>query len=186
MFKKLGIVTGILGAAVLAFAAFVPSTASASTPPGTATASPAAKIDLDRWPAYIQGQPQGLHAGGAEGWYFWHDASGLHIATTTPANSDHVFTAVLASRGVFRDVDRFRLEGADEVRVIDGGHVLVARFHTYAGIDGVSFRLDGGDGIRLRFGEAGHLIDTSDIFIGHNGVHPAGNPFTVRRDGPGA
>ena len=128
-----------------------------------------------------QGRPESLDAGGTNGWYFWHDDAGLHIRTTTPADRNHVFTAILTTGGVFRDVDKVRLEHADDVQLLDGGHVLIVRFHTYAGIDGVDFRIGGGDGLHLRFDEAGNLVPASHIFLGHFSVHPGDNPFSVRR-----
>ncbi len=154
MLRKLGWLTAGIGVIALACVAFVPSAgASASTPTTAATPAAAAatttNADNDRWPLRIQGRPASLDAGGTNAWYFWHDDSGLHIRTTTPAERDHVFTAVLRTGGTFRDVDKVRLENADDVQMLDGGHVLIARFHTYAGIDGVDFRISGGDGVHL-------------------------------------
>lgn len=186
MLRKFGTIVGGLAVVALACVAFVPSAGvSASTPTtagSTAAASSSApNIDIDGWPLRIQGRPASLDAGGANGWYFWHDAAGLYIRTTTPAPRDHVFTAVVRTDGVFRDVDKVRLENADDIRVSDGGHVLVVKFHTYAGIDGVDFRIAGGDGVHLRFDEAGMLVPASHIFLGHFSVHPGDNPFSVRR-----
>jgi hypothetical protein len=188
MFSKLGWLTAGIGIVALACVAFVPSAGvSASTPTTGATPAPApgtattANIDIDRWPLRIQGRPESLDGGGANGWYVWHDDTGLHIRTTTPAARDHVFTAVLTTAGVFRDVDKVRLENKDDVQLLDGGHVLIVRFHTYAGIDGADFRIAGGDGLHLRFDEAGNLVPASHIFLGHFSVHPGDNPFSVRR-----
>ena len=150
--------------------------ASAPTSPAPATAASA-----DHWPTWIEGRPKLLDAGGTNGWYFWHDAEGLHIRTTTPSDKSHAFTAVLTSAGTFTDVQKVKLEGADDVVLSHDGHTLTVKFHTYDGIDGVNLRLAGGEGMTLRFAEGGHRLDASNIFAGLFGVHPESNPFHVSR-----
>jgi hypothetical protein len=137
--------------------------------------------DPEHWPCAIQGRPSKLDDGSTRGWYFWHDANGLHLDTTTPLDRDHYFTAVLTTRGTFRDMDKVHHESVDDVKLTDGGHKLVVRFHTHDGIDGVNFHVDGGDSLTLRLDQGGHLIDRANIFMGHNNVHPASNPFTIHR-----
>ena len=149
-----------------------------TTPPTPTTTAP---TDPERWPAAIEGRPTKLDQGSARGWYFWHDSSGLHLDTTTPSDNLHVFEAVLTTDGTFRDVDKIRLEGADDVVLLDNGHKLVVQFHTHDGIDGVNFHVDGGDSLTLRLDVNGHLIDRSNIFIGHSNVHPWSDPFTIER-----
>jgi hypothetical protein len=179
---------GAIAVTALAASAGMAATASArvltdigtsATPAPTATVTPA--NDPEHWPAWIQGRPKSLDDGSTAGWYFWHDDSGLHIATTTPSDKDHVFSAVLTSAGTFRDIDKIRLEGADDIKLLDGGHRLVVKFHTHDGIDGVNFHLDGGDQMKLRFDEAGRLVGPSRIFVGAFSVHPGADPFVVHR-----
>lgn len=194
MFKRFGLAAVVIGLGAVALMGFIPSAGvSASTPGGTATtpaaATPAtagttgavAPADYEGWPLRIQGWPLRLDNPGANGWFLWHDRDGLHIRTTTPAPKDHVFTAVLTTDGTFADVRKVRLEGADDIAVLQNGHVLVVKFHTYNGVDGVDFRIAGGSGLRLRLDEAGSLVPPSHIFMGRYGVHPADNPFGVRR-----
>ena len=150
-------------------------------PPAPPTPSTAALNDSEHWPAAIEGRPTKLDDGSARGWYFWHDGNGLHLDTTTPQDKGHVFEAVLTTKGTFRDIDKIHLEGADDVKLLDNGHKLVVQFHTYDGIDGVNFHIDGGDSLRLRLDEGGHLIDRSSIFIGHGNAHPWNDPFTIDR-----
>jgi len=149
-----------------------------TTPTTPTTTTPA---NAEQWPAAIEGRPTKLDNGSARGWYFWHDNDGLHLDTTTPSDNLHVFEAVLTTDGTFRDVDKIRLEGADDVVLLDNGHKLVVQFHTHDGIDGVNFHISGGDSLTLRLDVNGHLIDRSNIFIGHNNVHPWSDPFTIER-----
>ena len=161
------------------------------TPTATPTTAPTGDTPLDpsatgvtnfeNWPLWIQGRPHGLDAGDTNGWYFWHDDSGLHLRTTTPSDKDHPFEAVLTTTGgTFFDISKVRLEGADDIKLTDGGHRLVVKFHTYAGIDGVDFRTTG-DHLRLNLQEFGHQVPVSHIFAGHFDLHPNSNPFGVNR-----
>jgi hypothetical protein len=156
----------------------------ASTWFGTTGTATAAGID-GHWPAWIQGRPVSLEPGSAPGFYFWHgfggEDAGLNLYTTTPWNSEHTFTAVLTTNGTFRDLDRSRFEPADDAAISGGGHVLVVRLHTYDGIDGVNFHIEGGTFVTLRLYHEGHEIDPAFIHVGAFGVHPNDNPFTVYR-----
>jgi hypothetical protein len=114
------------------------------------------------------------------GYYIWHTDDGFHVRTHGP-NARHDFDARLHTDGTFEDVDVVRLESRDGVEVLDGGHQLVIHFNTFDATDGVNFRIDGGERLRLALRLDGHLIDTDRIFLGHSGAHPERNPFVLRR-----
>ena len=133
------------------------------------------------WPVWIEGRPLSLEPGSAPGFYFWHDEEGLHLFTTTPWEQERTFTAILTTDGHFRDLDQTRFEPADDAAIIDGGRRLIVRLHTYDGIDGVSFRIAGGDRLTLRLYVEGHPIDPAFIFAGRHSVHPNDNPVTAHR-----
>ncbi len=180
MLKKVSIAGAVLALGVLAVSLFSPG-ASAQTPAATDTPSALPVVHTEGWPLWIQGRPAGLQPGGPNGWYFWHDDNGLHLVTTTPSDRLHVFTAVLTTDGVVRDVSKIRLEGADDIYVSPDGHRLVVKFHTWDGIDGVNFQVDGGRGLRLRLEEFGRLVYPWRVFAGRFSLHPQANPFTVLR-----
>jgi hypothetical protein len=187
MFKR--IFTGAASVAGLAAVALAigagtltATTTSAFADSPTPTPSVTTSAADEHWPLAIQGKPTTLDAGSTRGWYFWHDADGLHIRTTTSSDRDHVFTAVLTTSGRFVDIDKVRLEGADDVKLGPDGHRLVVKFHTHDGIDGVDFRIVGGDRLTLNFDEGHGPIGVDHIFIGHDSVHPLSDPFTIRRD----
>ncbi len=131
------------------------------------------------WPGGIEGNP-GLTTGSPEGYYLWHDTDGLHLRTHGP-DGEHRFTARLQSDGTFSDIDTIRLEEGDRYEVLDGGHTLALQFHTFNYTDGVNFRVNGGDRLRLTLYLDGSLISTDQIYLGSLQVHPPSNPFTVRR-----
>ena len=135
----------------------------------------------DHWPLRVQGRPAGLDAGDTNGWYVWHDDDGFHVRTTTRSDADHAFVGVFVTEGQFTDIDKVRFEGADDLRVTDGGHKLVVKFHTHDGMDGVNFRVTG-DRLSLKLSENGDLVPLHRIFIGNDGDHPFENPFVIHRD----
>lgn len=152
-----------------------------ATPPSPTASASTNTADPEFWPLDIQGRPTKLDAGSTRGWYFWHDDNGLHLDTTTPRPTDHTFQAVLTTKGTFRDIDKIHLERDDDIILLNNGHELVVQFHTYDGIDGVNFHIDGGDSVTLRLMENGHLIDRGNIFVGHDNEHPWSDPFTIDR-----
>jgi hypothetical protein len=89
--------------------------------------------------------------------------------------------ARLTTDGIFTDVDTVRLESEDSYSIQDGGHTLVARFHTYDGIDGVNFSISGGTKLHLSLFLNGSLISPNNIYLGVAGTHSAHNPFLIYR-----
>ena len=159
-----GLAAGVvaLGAAFLASGS---GTAQAADPP---------------WPNAVYGVPTDFEAGATNGWYFWRNDDGFHLCSTTPSDAAHPFRAVLKTTGVFADVHKTRLEAADDIDIRDGGHTLILKFHTHDGIDCVTFRTDGNK-LNLKLEEFGMNVPVGRIFMGHNNVHPASNPFTITR-----
>lgn len=131
------------------------------------------------WSDVIQGRPD-LGPRSPEGYYLWSDDDGMHLRTHGP-EKEHYFTTRLRTDGVFVDVDSVRLESRDDFAVLDGGHTLVLRFHTYDATDGVNFRIRGGTKLRLNLQLDGDLIPTESIYLGAEGKHPRTNPFTINR-----
>jgi hypothetical protein len=112
------------------------------------------------------------------GYFIFHDENGFHIRTHGPG-TEHDFVAVLHSTGTFENLDLIKLESADSVAVSDGGHRLVMHFHTFDGIDGLNFRVNGGDDLRLDLKLDDQQASTSQIFLGPRGHHPKHDPFTI-------
>lgn len=131
------------------------------------------------WSPATEGDP-GLTHEMPTGYYLWRDDNGLHLRTHGP-DEEHLFTARLWTDGTFTDVDAVRLESRDDFAVIDGGHTLVLRFHTYDATDGVNFRIRGGSRLRLALKLDGEYVETESIFLGARGIHPRTNPFTIKR-----
>ena len=172
MFKSLW--KSVLAASGLAVIAVAIGAAFLANGTGTAEA-------LDRpWPNHVYGTPTDFEAGAANGWYFWKNDDGFHLCSTTPSDALHPFKAVLKTNGQFGDISKTRLEAADDINLMDAGHTLVVRFHTHDGVDCVNFRTDGNK-LNLRLEEFGINVPTGHVFIGHNNVHPASNPFTITR-----
>ena len=113
------------------------------------------------------------------GYFIFHDENGFHLRTHGP-KAEHDFRAVLHTKGTFENVDPIRLEQADTVDITDGGHRMVLHFHTFDGIDGVNFTVNGGDKLHLKLEMDGKLAPTNQIYLGPQGKHPKQNPFTIK------
>lgn len=132
------------------------------------------------WPDRLEGKPDSFSNDARLGYYIWHDDAGLHLRTTGPGPR-RLFKAKLTTDGSFSNVQLIRLEGDDWFSVRGGGQTLVTQFETFDGIDGVDFRIDGGNELRLKLKLDGQLIPTRDIYLGRNGEHPSENPFVLQR-----
>ncbi len=114
------------------------------------------------------------------GYYIWHNDDGsFHLRTHGPG-AEHVFDAVLRTRGTFENVDVIKLEKDDRVDVTDGGHKMIIHFRTFDATDGVNFTIKDAERLRLNLKTDDEHIATSSIFLGAKGVHPKHNPFTIR------
>jgi hypothetical protein len=134
------------------------------------------------WTGHVQGRPSAFQAGGTDGYYVWHDDNGLHLRTTDSSGVFH-YTGVIHTDGTFVDVNPVKLEADDKIDVLDGGKTIRFDFVTAEGIDGVDFRVDGGNRVRFALRRDGSPIDASNIFLGEDSVHPKHNPFSIHRDG---
>jgi hypothetical protein len=124
-----------------------------------------------------EGDPA-LTADAPLGYYLWHDDAGNHLRTHGPG-AEHLFVARLHTDGQFVDVTTVRGEGRDDVAILDGGHTLLLRVHTFDGTDGVDFRVQGGTSMRVRLELDRELIGTDSIFLGAARANPESNPFTL-------
>lgn len=163
----------VIGLAVLV----VPITALSVGTAGAGTTT-AVACDEGHWPATVQRQPERLRAGSTDGYYVWHDQNGWHLRTTTPQRSAHVFTGRIVSSDDIRSVTMVRDENDDRVTV--NGHTLSFRFVTYAGIDGVNFRVGCTNSVTFELKQGGSRMPAYRIFLGHYGRAPH-DPFTVSR-----
>jgi hypothetical protein len=131
------------------------------------------------WQSRLEGNP-GVTDSSALGYYLWHDVDGLHLRTHGPG-AEHVFTARFHTDGVITNLSPIRLEPGDQNYLENGGHDLVIYYHTYDGIDGVNFEIDGGSVLTGEANLDSLPISTANIFLGASEENPLHNPFTLPR-----
>ena len=143
------------------------------------TALVAFAVPTFAWQSRLEGNPV-VTDSSALGYYVWHDADGLHVRTHGPG-AEHFFTARFHTDGVISNVTGVRLEADDQNYIENGGHDLVINYHTYDGIDGVNFDIDGGTVLTGEANLDSTPISTSEIFLGATEENPRHNPFTLPR-----
>jgi hypothetical protein len=159
-----------LGIAAAMLTVGEPSRAYAQEPPDAVPA-----------PDVLRGAPE-IRPDAPTGYYIWRDADGINLRTHGPRGYHH-FRAVLHTDGVFVDVEAVFGELRDRVRVTNHGHTLILDVHTFDHIDGVNFRVRGGDWLSFDLELEGRQIPTNYIFLGSMQSHPDNNPFAVRLHG---
>ncbi len=133
------------------------------------------------WDNPVNGRPDGFDHGDNAGVYLWHSADGWHLQTTDPAKTGaHTYTGTITTDGAFRSVHLVRPEG-DDSAMLNGDGQLSYSFKTADGIDGVDWRVEGGQHLTFTLYEDGQLMSTSSIYLGDSLAHPDSNGFTVNR-----
>jgi len=132
------------------------------------------------WQSRIEGMPRSFEAGGAGGYYFWHDDNGLHLWTTDPEGVESHYTGTITTDGAFEDLSLEHPE-SDDSATTNGAGTLTFDLHTFSGIDGLNFKVHGGTKVRLDLHRDGHQTGVDHIFLGVYSVHPDHDPFTVTR-----
>jgi hypothetical protein len=132
------------------------------------------------WPSGFEGRPEQLQPGGDAGFYIWHEDDGNHLSATGPGPENH-FRAVIHTDGEIEDIDQVRLEDEDSYELLDGGHTLVVRFVTYAGIDNIRWRVRGGEWMHFELFKDGHPIRPLHVYLGADGHHSPGPSFRIHR-----
>ena len=136
------------------------------------------------WQDRIEGYPRSLEAGGTAGVYFWHGNDGLQLRTTDPEHVEHWYYGVITTDGHFNSLKLVQAEKDDHAEIVGpADNELDFRFHTFSGIDGMDFRIDGGTYQTLTLYRDGAPLSIDNAFLGEFSVHPDNNPFTVCRDG---
>jgi hypothetical protein len=133
------------------------------------------------WPDRLDGRPDQFEVGGDSAYYIWTDGENdFHLATTGPGPRRQ-FVAVVRTNGEITDVDQIRLEDGDSYELQDGGQKLVVHFETFANMDTVNWRIRGGDHATFDLRVDGHPIRPVNVYLGHDGHHPAAPIFRVAR-----
>ena len=152
------------------------STPSASTPPAPTFSTSSTAGHDDVWPAWTNGRP-----GRDPGVTMWHDGNGWHVRVTHNAVHDRVFSGEIRTTGTLTNVNAVRLEKNDSLTVGSGEHALRFRFNNYGGTDGFDFTTQCAPYLEFGFLTDGHVLSTAHISIGAAALHPAHDPFLIRR-----
>ncbi|MDF2570519.1 MAG: hypothetical protein K0R55_2123 [Sporomusa sp.] len=117
------------------------------------------------------------------GLYVWHDRNDeLHVRATNfnYLGRQHVFTGVIQTDGRFYNIEEKQLENGDYVKVDRDKNTIRFRF-TGRGVDGLDFRVQGGDTVDFDLYKNGEQMQRNEIFIGRKGWHPWHNNFYLER-----
>lgn len=120
---------------------------------------------------------------GRPGIYVWHDRNDeLHIRSinNNSKGSQHVYSGVIRTDGRFYNVEDKQLENGDYIKVGSNKNTIRFRF-TGRGIDGIDFKIKGGDTVDFDLYKDGKEMPPKEICIGKNSWHPWHNNFYLER-----
>ncbi|MBV8951968.1 MAG: hypothetical protein JOZ99_13910 [Actinobacteria bacterium] len=158
-----------------------PASATTQPKPKSVTAQQCLGNHDDAWPDWVNGRPAGLDAGDNGGVYLWHDTGGWHLVVTHRGDDRKSVSGVIQTRGRFFDVHGVALEKDDKLAVSKDHHRVAFRFVNYGHIDGLTFKTVCAPRLGLGFKADGHRLGADRVVIGHDGRHPASDPFTIAR-----
>jgi hypothetical protein len=139
-------------------------------------------VTEDAWPAYTQGVPANIDPLTAAGVYMWHDTNGWHLRVTHKSDSLRTFSGqLITGGGSFSDVTAVKLETGDAYAVSQNQRTISFLFLNYGHIDGLNFHTHCVPSIAFAFQSDGVVVPPAKITIGHAGVHPKTDPFTLAR-----
>lgn len=133
------------------------------------------------WSPELEGRPDSFHPGDSRGYFIWHDEHGLHLRTAARLHG-HQFSGVLRTDGHFFDVRGTWLEADDSYSLGHEEHRVTFHFDTGSGgVDGIDFRVRGGDKVVFDLYMDGHKVATDEINGGSNNWHPDSHRFEIFR-----
>jgi hypothetical protein len=167
-------ITAILAVSALGAGLIIPAATFATEPtPTTPTACPDT-----HWPASVQGVPSNWKSGGRAGDYIWHDRNGWHLRVTHHSHRKVVFSGRIVSSAPIT-VTGVKLEKTDWFKLSDDKLTLTYRFANYGHVDGLNFKTDCAQRLRISGSMAGKKLPIGRIWLGKHHVHPLSNPFVV-------
>jgi hypothetical protein len=131
------------------------------------------------WYAPVEGQPA-YYGGNDKGYFIWHDGDGMHLRVQG-SMMGMVFSGTIKTDGTFVDVHGNKLEYGDHYWLDNDNNVIHFKFTNAGGIDGLSFKVFGGEHLRFELAINGNKAHPNDIHLGSEGWHPASNHFQLRR-----
>ncbi|WP_371372904.1 hypothetical protein [Sporomusa aerivorans] len=133
------------------------------------------------WSERSEGRPPYLPGVAySQGVVVWHDNNNeFHL--TAASRGRHVISGVIKTDGRFHSVEERYLENGDYLKVDRNKKTIRFRFASDRGLDGIDFKVRGGESVKFSLYKDGADMPQKQIFIGKKGWHPADNTFKIER-----
>lgn len=132
------------------------------------------------WHAPVEGVPAAFAQGDVRGYFIWHDGDGMHMRVHTKMFA-LAFSGTIKTDGHFTAVHGKKLEYGDHYWLSNNKQVIHFKFHTAGAVDGLDFKVMGGNHLVFSLMLDGVQANPNEIFLGHEGWRPSSSHFTLRR-----
>lgn len=132
------------------------------------------------WHAPVEGVPAALAQGNVRGYFIWHDNDGMHMRVHTKMFA-LPFSGTIKTDGHFTAVHGKKLEYGDHFWLDNNKKVIHFKFHTAGAVDGLDFKVMGGNHLAFSLMVDGMQANADEIFLGHEGWRPSSHQFALRR-----
>jgi hypothetical protein len=133
------------------------------------------------WEDRLYGQPSNYQPGQVFGIFIWANDAGLHLRSSAIRDYDHNFQGQIVTDGQIVHAHLIDNDQSDSIFVAPNRKSMTYNFHTFEGTDGVDYQIEGGTYQSVTAWYQGNLMQTSNIYLGSNGVNPEYNPLTDTR-----
>ena len=136
---------------------------------------------LAAWPTNMEGEPVALLQQHLEGYFIWHDGSGIHLKVAAANGLKHTFTGIIETDGRIENVMSKTSDSSDYSRLF---YHDTLKFQLSASdqISAIDFNIWDGRYVRFELSMDGQKIDTNKIYFGSDGWHPNNSIFTIDYD----
>jgi hypothetical protein len=126
----------------------------------------------------MEGEPAALLQQHLEGYFIWHDSSGVHLKAVS-GNERHIFSGKIATDGRIENIMTKSVDDSDYCR-LSYGDTLKFQLTAESGTAGIDFNIFGGRVARFELFTDGQKTNINQIYFGSEGWHPNDPYFSIR------
>ncbi|HBF38592.1 MAG TPA: hypothetical protein DDW50_14895 [Firmicutes bacterium] len=133
------------------------------------------------WPDPMEGEPTTLLRQHLEGYFIWHDSSGVHLKVEAATGTKHIFTGVIETDGRIENLMTKTADTNDYSKLSDHD-TLKFQLTASDQVSAIDFGIFDGQSVRFELSMDGRKIDGNKIYFGRDGWHPNDAIFSIDYD----
>ncbi|HBF39013.1 MAG TPA: hypothetical protein DDW50_17060 [Firmicutes bacterium] len=133
------------------------------------------------WPDNMEDEPTTLLQQHLEGYFIWHDSSGVHLKVAAASGTKHIFTGTIETDGRIENL-MTKTSDANDYSKLRDHDILKFQLTVSDQVSAIDFEILDGQSVRFELLMDGKKIDVNKIYFGNDGWHPNEATFTIDYD----